>query len=115
MNAVDDKLYARTEKFVNNMSNLLLRLKGEATKIARKQVEPKTSTGEIVGALAIGVTIGAVASLLFAPSSGRETRDKITTNFKDVSKKVADWQSKEGKRLQELAKSGEKKFKETSA
>ena len=116
MNALDDKLYARTEKFVSNMNNLLLRLKGEATKIARRQVEPKTSTGEVIGALAIGIGIGALASLLFAPSSGKETRDKISSNFKEVSKKVADWQSKEGKRLTDLEKQGqaERKAKEAT-
>lgn len=110
---MDDKLYAKTEKFISNMGNLLQRLKGEATRMAEKQMEPKTSTGELVGALFIGITIGAAASLLLAPRSGKETREKIATNFKDVSEKVTDWQKKEGKRLEDLAKEGEKKVKES--
>ena len=113
MNAIDDKLYARTEKFISNMNNLLIRLKGEATKIAKRQVEPpKSSGGEIIGALAIGITIGAAASLLLAPRSGKETRDKIATNFKDVSNKVMDWEKKQGEKLQNLEKEGEKTVKQ---
>lgn len=115
MNTMDDKLYARTEKFISNMGSLLQRIKGEATKMAQKQMEPKTSTGELIGALVIGITLGAAASLLLAPRSGKETRDKIATNFKDVSDKVTDWQKKESKRLEDLAKEGEKKVKQSTS
>ena len=114
MNTMDDKLYARTEKFVSNMGSLLQRLKGEATKMAQKQIEPKTSTSDIVGALIIGITLGAAASLLMAPRSGKETREKIATNFKDVSKKVSAWEKKESERLEEMAKEGKQKVKEAT-
>lgn len=114
MNTMDDKLYAKTEKFISNMGNLLQRLKGEATKMAKEQIEPKTSTGDIVGALIIGITLGAAASLLLAPRSGKETREKIATNFKDVSKKVSAWEKKESERLEEMAEEGKRKVKEAT-
>lgn len=115
MNNMDDKLYDRTEKFISNMGNLLQRLKGEASKMARQQIQPRNSTSDIIGALVIGITVGAAASLLLAPRSGKETRDKIATNFKDVSKKVAAWEKKESEKLEEMAKEGKQKVKEATA
>lgn len=114
MNTMDDKLYDRTQKFISNMGNLLQRLKGEASKMARKQIEPKTQTSDIIGALIIGITVGAAASLLLAPRSGKETRERIATNFKDVSKKVAGWEKEETEKLAEMVKEGKQKVKETT-
>ncbi len=114
MNTMDDKLYDRTQKFISNMGNLLQRLKGEASKMARKQIEPKTQTSDIIGALIIGITVGAAASLLLAPRSGKETRERIATNFKDVSKKVAAWEKEETEKLAEMVKGGKQKVKETT-
>ncbi len=114
MNTMDDKLYDRTQKFISNMGNLLQRLKGEASKMARKQIEPKTQTSDIIGALIIGITVGAAASLLLAPRSGKETRERIATNFKDVSKKVAAWEKEETEKLAEMVKEGKQKVKETT-
>lgn len=114
MNTVDDKLYARTEKFISNMNNLLLRLKGEATKAVKKQTKPNISEGQLVGAVILGVTIGAVASLLLAPRSGKETRDKLANNFKDVSSKVTDWEKSQSDKLKDLSKEAEKNLKKGS-
>lgn len=67
--------------------------------------------------LALGAAIGAVAGVvtgvLFAPKSGKETRQDI----KDGAKKVADRFEKEGKHLHEeltsLIEKADTKFKET--
>ena len=114
MNALDDKLYARTEKFLNNMNNLLLRIKGEATKVAKRQTRSNISEGQLVGALIIGVAIGAASSLLFAPRSGKETRDKLASNFKDVTNKVTDWEKSQTEKLKNLSQEADRKIKQSS-
>lgn len=114
MNTIDDKLYARTEKFLNNMNNLLLRIKGEATKVAKRQTRSNISEGQLVGALLLGITIGAASSLLFAPRSGKETRSKLANNFKEVTNKVSEWEKNQTEKLKNLSQDTEKKMKQSS-
>jgi hypothetical protein len=115
MNAIDDKLYARTERFINNMNNILLRIKGEATKIAKKQNRSNITEGQLIGVLIGGIALGAAASLLLAPKSGKETRTQLANNFKDVSNKVTNWEKKQTERLKDLAKDSEKQVKQGSS
>ncbi len=41
-----------------------------------------------VGAFLGGVAIGSLVGVLFAPSSGKETRDKLKENFGDLENKA---------------------------
>src|SRR5690606_5992807 len=114
MNAIEDKLYAKTDKFINNMNNILLRIKGEATKVAKNQTKPNISEGHLIGVLIGGIALGAAASLLLAPKSGKETRNQLANNFKDVSNKVTSWEQKQAEKLKDLAKDTEKGVKQGS-
>jgi|SRR5690606_28179579 len=113
MNAIEDRLYAKTDKFINNMNNILLRIKGEATKIAKRQTKSNNiSEGQLIGVLIGGIALGAAASLLLAPRSGKETRTQLANNFKDVSNKVTSWEQKQAEKLKDLAKDTEKGVKQ---
>ena len=58
----------------------------------------KTAKDVAIG-LGIGVTLGAAAGILFAPKSGKETREDIATGTKDVIEKVKDQVEEVGKFL----------------
>lgn len=55
----------------------------------------KTTKGIIIGA-SVGVLAGAIAGILFAPQSGKETREDIAKYLHEMKEKIA----------QELAKMG---------
>ena len=115
MNAIEDKLYAKTDKFISNMNNILLRIKGEATKLAKKQTaQSNISQSQLIGVLIGGIALGAAASLLLAPKSGKETRTQLANNFKDVSNRVTNWEKSQAEKLKELAKDTEKNIKSSS-
>lgn len=48
-------------------------------------MENSNNTGKIIGALVLGVAIGGVLGILFAPDKGSETRKKIRTKGGDLS------------------------------
>lgn len=54
----------------------------------RLQPRTKTSAATVALALAGGVVLGAVISLLFAPQSGEETRGLIADKTKDLTDSV---------------------------
>lgn len=115
MNAIEDRLYAKTDKFISNMNNLLLRIKGEATKLAEKQTSKSNiSQSQLIGVLIGGIALGAAASLLLAPKSGKETRTQLANNFKEVSNRVSSWEQAQADKLKELAKDSEKNIKSGS-
>jgi len=56
----------------------------------------KTTKGVIIGA-SVGVLAGAIAGILFAPKSGKETRKDIAKYLYEIKEKIADELSKVGK------------------
>jgi gas vesicle protein len=45
----------------------------------------KTNTGKIIGALVLGIAIGGVLGVLFAPDKGSETRKKLSVKGDDLA------------------------------
>ncbi|OGS21306.1 MAG: hypothetical protein A2252_08570 [Elusimicrobia bacterium RIFOXYA2_FULL_39_19] len=67
------------------------------------------SSAETVLVFLLGAAIGATMGILFAPKSGKETRQKIKTLMEDMEDKTQDWID-EGKEKAEgfIAKAKEK-------
>lgn len=57
----------------------------------------KSGSSFITGLLA-GVAIGGVIALLYAPQSGKETRDKIKQKFADLEKELEALKNKAGQK-----------------
>ena len=57
----------------------------------------KSGSSFITGLLA-GVAIGGVLALLYAPQSGKETREKIKQKFKDLEKELEALKNKAGEK-----------------
>lgn len=53
-------------------------------------MENTNSTGQIIGALLIGVAIGGILGVLFAPDKGVETRKKIAGKTGDVTQSLSE-------------------------
>ena len=51
--------------------------------------EPEDNDGGFVGGLLLGMVLGAILALLFAPKSGVETRELVTSTVGDLKSKVA--------------------------
>ncbi len=49
----------------------------------------KSQTKNIIAAAGVGLSVGAVLGILFAPAKGSKTRSKIKGQVKDLSDKVA--------------------------
>lgn len=64
----------------------------------------KRSAGKIIGAGLIGAAAGAIAGVLFAPHSGKETRRAIGKGIKKAERSVA-------KEVKVISKSAIKPFK----
>lgn len=89
--AMNDKVYAKGYKFADRMNYLLRRMQHELQAVVRKKpeiVKEKNNTGLVIGALASGLLIGSVISLLIAPDSGKNTREKITKSLKDPESRL---------------------------
>ena len=56
----------------------------------------KTTKGVIIGA-SVGVLAGAIAGILFAPQSGKETREDIKKYLQEMKEKIAQELAKVGK------------------
>lgn len=53
--------------------------------------DDKNSLVYLLAGFGLGVLLGAVAGLLFAPKSGDETRDELGGKLKDLKSKTEDW------------------------
>lgn len=53
-------------------------------------MKEENTTGKFIGAVLLGVGIGAALGLLFAPAKGSETRKKILDHMKDLADEVND-------------------------
>ncbi len=52
-------------------------------------VQKQDDDGGFVGGLLLGMVLGAILALLFAPKSGEETRELVTSTVGDLKSKVA--------------------------
>jgi gas vesicle protein len=69
----------------------------------------KSGSSFITGLLA-GVAIGGVLALLYAPQSGKETREKIKQKFNDLEKELEALKTKTGKKSEEVKSDLEERF-----
>jgi gas vesicle protein len=69
----------------------------------------KSGTSFITGLLA-GVAIGGVLALLYAPQSGKETREKIKQKFSDLEKELEALKAKAGEKSDEVKSDLEERF-----
>ena len=53
-------------------------------------MENSSNTGKIIGAVLVGVAIGGILGVLFAPDKGSETRKKILAKGEDLKDLVQD-------------------------
>jgi gas vesicle protein len=60
-----------------------------------------SDTSKIIIAALAGAAVGAVAALLLAPASGKETREKLKEKFGEAKDKISDML---GKRAEEVTK-----------
>ncbi|SMG41302.1 YtxH domain-containing protein [Sphingobacterium psychroaquaticum] len=58
--------------------------------------------GKIVTALLVGVAVGAVLGLLFAPEKGSETRDKINDSLADLGDAIKERAEEQLDQINEL-------------
>ncbi|MCU0362588.1 MAG: YtxH domain-containing protein [Bacteroidales bacterium] len=83
------------------------------------------SLGSFMTGLLAGAALGGIIALLYAPQSGKETRDKVRQKFADLEKELEDLKSKSGQksakvrsdiasRLSELREEIDKLSKEVS-
>lgn len=86
-------------------------------------MEQKSDSGAVILSFMLGVVIGGILGILFAPRSGKETRQKIREFIEEASEKVSEL-VEEGKgkateltkevkeKAVELVKEGRKKLEE---
>lgn len=60
-----------------------------------------TKVGTAVTFLLIGLGIGALTALAFAPKTGRELRKDLKRGYNDAKDTIEDWTEEAGDRLQE--------------
>jgi gas vesicle protein len=56
----------------------------------------KRQTGKLIAIVVTGVLLGAVAGILLAPKSGKQTRELLSTRFKNAAAKLSSRSSKTG-------------------
>lgn len=69
----------------------------------------KSGSSFITGLLA-GVAIGGVVALLYAPRSGKETREKIKQKFSDLEKELAALKNKADQKSKDVKDDLEEKL-----
>jgi gas vesicle protein len=65
----------------------------------RESAARRNKAGILALGVSIGCTVGAVAGLLLAPRSGKETRDDVTLRGSEAWEKIKDNVSSKGHRL----------------
>ena len=68
-------------------------------KIERENAARRSKAGMLMLGVSIGCTVGAVAGVLLAPRSGKETRDDVTLRGSEAWEKIKDNVSTGGHRL----------------
>lgn len=72
----------------------------------------RNSTGTVLLAFLVGGVVGAGLALLFAPSSGAETRRKIRETGEDVKRKTEEFLSESRERIGEFVDNGRERIGE---
>lgn len=75
-------------------------------------MENSNVTGKVIGAILVGTLIGATIGILFAPNKGSNTRNKIATGAKDLSRKMKDEANILISRAEKLEKFAEDKIQD---
>ncbi len=60
----------------------------------------------VLAGIGIGVLVGAIAGLLFAPKAGTETRESISTTLSDLGNKISDLSQDVANRVKSVVESG---------
>ncbi|AEV67773.1 YtxH domain-containing protein [Acetivibrio clariflavus] len=71
----------------------------ENRKRARRKAARKKAAKNIAVGAGVGAAVGLTAGVLLAPKSGKETREELAENVKDVAEKVADSTKKTARRV----------------
>jgi gas vesicle protein len=63
----------------------------------------KSNTGQLIGALILGVLVGATLGVLFAPDKGSNTRAKLTHGAQGLAEELKNKVKTEAESLQDKA------------
>jgi gas vesicle protein len=72
-------------------------------------------TGAILGSLFVGALAGAVAALLLAPQSGRETRNQLTSEAEKLKEEIEKYASDFSEKAKKAKADLEEKLRRTEA
>ncbi len=70
------------------------------------------SSGETILAFLLGGIIGACLGILFAPKSGKETREKLRFLLEDLGEKAESWVKEEKDKIEDFVSSVKEKVSE---
>jgi len=66
----------------------------------------------VLAGIGIGVIVGAVAGLLFAPRSGSETRESVAQTLTDLAHKISDLSQQVTEKVKTVVETGKKAMAE---
>lgn len=72
-------------------------------------------TGTILGSLIVGALAGAVAALLLAPQSGKETRDQLSNEIDKLKKELDKYANDFSEKAKKIKQDLEVKLRKTEA
>ncbi len=84
----------------------------ESGKKARRQKERKQFLQNVALGAAVGVTVGAVAGVLLAPKSGKETREDVVKAVKELPDKAKEGIETVKEKIEEVKKNVSEKAEE---
>jgi len=70
------------------------------------------SSGETILAFLLGGIIGGCLGILFAPKSGKETREKLRVLLEDLEEKAEDWLEEGKDKVENFVSSAREKISE---
>lgn len=73
------------------------------------------NSGAVLGSLILGALGGAIAALLLAPKSGKETREELKVKAEKLKAELDEYTSDFSKKAQKVKEDLEEKLKQTEA